>query len=479
MTTFNEFKLSSDILKALNGLGYHEATEVQAQVIPTILNKEDLMVQSKTGSGKTASYGIPVCEQIDWEENKPQALILTPTRELAVQVQEELMHIGRFKRLKVVAVYGKSPFKDQVRELKQKTHIVVGTPGRVLDHIERGTLNLQQIKSVILDEADEMLNMGFIETVEMILKMTPKARQTMLFSATMPNAIKKLAKNYLSQPTEIKIESKSIATDLVEHALYPVRMQEKVRLLQELLTVENPGRCIVFCSTREAVDALYQGLKAKGYPVNRLHGGMEQRDRLEVMRNFKMGQFSFLVATDVAARGIDVSDLTHVFNFDLPEDQESFVHRIGRVGRAGKVGKAITFVTPFETKLLEQIQAYIGFELPVIERPVATEVEKARAAFEAKLKERPKIKVQKHADVNKEIMKIYLNGGKKKKLRAIDFVGTILSIDGVEKEDIGIIDIQENVTYIDILNGKGWIVIDGLKTKTIKGKKLKVQKAYN
>lgn len=478
MTTFNEFKLSSDILKALNGLGYHEATEVQAQVIPTILNKEDLIVQSKTGSGKTASYGIPVCEQIDWEENKPQALILTPTRELAVQVQEELMHIGRFKRLKVVAVYGKSPFKDQVRELKQKTHIVVGTPGRVLDHIERGTLNLQQIKSVILDEADEMLNMGFIETVEMILKMTPKARQTMLFSATMPNAIKKLAKNYLSQPIEIKIESKSIATDLVEHALYPVRMQEKVRLLQDLLTVENPGRCIVFCSTREAVDALYQGLKVKGYPVNRLHGGMEQRDRLEVMRNFKMGQFSFLVATDVAARGIDVSDLTHVFNFDLPEDQESFVHRIGRVGRAGKVGKAITFVTPFETKLLEQIQAYIGFELPVIERPVATEVEKARAAFEAKLKERPKIKVQKHADVNKEIMKIYLNGGKKKKLRAIDFVGTILSIDGVEKEDIGIIDIQENVTYIDILNGKGWTVIDGLKTKTIKGKKLKAQKAY-
>lgn len=478
MTTFNEFKLSSDILKALNGLGYHEATEVQAQVIPTILNKEDLIVQSKTGSGKTASYGIPVCEQIDWEENKPQALILTPTRELAVQVQEELMHIGRFKRLKVVAVYGKSPFKDQVRELKQKTHIVVGTPGRVLDHIERGTLNLQQIKSVILDEADEMLNMGFIETVEMILKMTPKARQTMLFSATMPNAIKKLAKNYLSQPIEIKIESKSIATDLVEHALYPVRMQEKVRLLQDLLTVENPGRCIVFCSTREAVDALYQGLKAKGYPVNRLHGGMEQRDRLEVMRNFKMGQFSFLVATDVAARGIDVSDLTHVFNFDLPEDQESFVHRIGRVGRAGKVGKAITFVTPFETKLLEQIQAYIGFELPVIERPVATEVEKARAAFEAKLKERPKIKVQKHADVNKEIMKIYLNGGKKKKLRAIDFVGTILSIDGVEKEDIGIIDIQENVTYIDILNGKGWTVIDGLKTKTIKGKKIKAQKAY-
>ena len=479
MTTFNEFKLSSDILKALNGLGYHEATEVQAQVIPTILNKEDLMVQSKTGSGKTASYGIPVCEQIDWEENKPQALILTPTRELAVQVQEELMHIGRFKRLKVVAVYGKSPFKDQVRELKQKTHIVVGTPGRVLDHIERGTLNLQQIKSVILDEADEMLNMGFIEMVEMILKMTPKARQTMLFSATMPNAIKKLAKNYLSQPTEIKIESKSIATDLVEHELYPVRMQEKVRLLQDLLTVQNPERCIIFCSTREAVDALYQGLKAKGYPVNRLHGGLEQKDRLDIMRQFKMGRFAYLVATDVAARGIDVSGMTHVFNFDLPEEKDAFVHRIGRAGRAGEKGKAITFVTPFETKWLEEIQNYIGFELPVAERPVATEVEKSRAAFEAKLKAKPKMRMEKRADVNREIMKIYLNGGKKKKLRAIDFVGTILSIEGIEKEDIGIIDIQENVTYIDILNGKGWSVIDGLKTKTIKGKKLKVQKAYN
>lgn len=479
MTKFNEFNLSPDILKALDGLGYHEATEVQLQVIPAVLNKEDLVVQSKTGSGKTASYGIPVCEQMDWEENKPQTLILVPTRELAVQIQEELMHIGRFKRLKVVAVYGKSPFKDQAQQLKQKTHIVVGTPGRVLDHLERGTLSLKQMNTLILDEADEMLNMGFVETVEMILKMTPQTRQTLLFSATMPTRIKELANRYLINPSEIKIESESIATDLVEHALYSVRMQEKVRLLQDLLTVETPDRCIVFCSTREAVEALYQGLKAKGYPTNRLHGGMEQKDRLEVMRNFKMGQFAFLIATDVAARGIDISDLTHVFNFDLPDDQEAFVHRIGRVGRAGKVGKAITFVTPFETKLLDQIQKYIGFELPEMERPVATEVEKAKAAFLTKLKQRPKASLQKRADTNNEIMKIYLNGGKKKKLRAIDFVGTILSIEGIEKEDIGIIDIKDQVTYIDILNGKGWTVIDGLKTKMIKGKKIKAQKAYN
>lgn len=188
MTTFNELQLSPEILKSLAGLGYTEATEVQAKVIPAILNQKDVLVQSKTGSGKTAAFGIPMCEQIDWEENKPQMLILTPTRELAVQVQEEIMHIGRFKRIKVAAVYGKSPFKEQVQQLKQKTHIVVGTPGRVLDHIERGTLNLQKIKCVVLDEADEMLKMGFIETVEMIIKMTPSKRQTMLFSATIPSS---------------------------------------------------------------------------------------------------------------------------------------------------------------------------------------------------------------------------------------------------------------------------------------------------
>ncbi|MBQ1785808.1 MAG: DEAD/DEAH box helicase, partial [Turicibacter sp.] len=412
------------------------------------------------------------------EENKPQMLILTPTRELAVQVQEEIMHIGRFKRIKVAAVYGKSPFKEQAQQLKQKTHIVVGTPGRVLDHIERGTLNLQKIKCVVLDEADEMLKMGFIDTVEMIIKMTPSKRQMMLFSATMPSRINELSQQYLNEPVEIKIESEHVTTDLVEHELYQVRIPEKVRLLQDLLMTQNPERCIIFCSTREAVDALYQGLKSKGYPVERLHGGLEQKERLETMRAFKMGRFAYLVATDVAARGIDVSGMTHVFNFDLPEEKDAFVHRIGRAGRAGEKGKAITFVTPFETKLLEEIQNYIGFELPVTERPVATEVEKSKLAFEAKLKERPKLKMEKRADVNREIMKIYLNGGKKKKLRAIDFVGTILSIDGVEKEDIGIIDIQDNVTYIDILNGKGWTVVDGLKTKTIKGKKLKVQKAY-
>lgn len=477
---FNELGLSKNVLKAIAAMGFSNPSRIQEEAIPVLLTGVDVIGQAQTGTGKTLAFGSVLLSKLKaGNDILPQAIVLSPTRELAMQIHEELGRIGKFSDCRITCVYGGSEIERQIRNIKKGVDIIVGTPGRVMDLMRRNVLKLDNIKYVVLDEADEMLNMGFFETVEMILKMTPQTRQTLLFSATMPTRIKELANRYLINPSEIKIESESIATDLVEHALYSVRMQEKVRLLQDLLTVETPDRCIVFCSTREAVEALYQGLKAKGYPTNRLHGGMEQKDRLEVMRNFKMGQFAFLIATDVAARGIDISDLTHVFNFDLPDDQEAFVHRIGRVGRAGKVGKAITFVTPFETKLLDQIQKYIGFELPEMERPVATEVEKAKAAFLTKLKQRPKASLQKRADTNNEIMKIYLNGGKKKKLRAIDFVGTILSIEGIEKEDIGIIDIKDQVTYIDILNGKGWTVIDGLKTKTIKGKKIKAQKAYN
>ena len=478
MTAFKDLQLSEEILKSLSGLGYVKATDVQARVIPSVLNHQDVLVQSKTGSGKTASFGIPLCEKVDWQENKPQVLILTPTRELALQIKEELSHIGRFKRLRVATVYGKSPFKDQARELKQKTHIVVGTPGRVQDHIERGTLVLEKVKYLVLDEADEMLKMGFIQVVEKIINLTPKNRQTLLFSATLPDQIKRLSQHYMVNPIEIEIQSPHLTTDTVEHALYQVREQEKVQLLQDILTLEAPERCMIFCSTKEAVDALYRGLKQKEFPIERLHGGLEQKERFETMKNFKLGRFSYLVCTDVAARGIDVIGVTHVINFDLPPEKDSFVHRIGRAGRAGERGKAITFVNPFETKWLNEIQSYIGFDLPVCERPDHGDVIIAREAILAKLKTHPKFEKQKSADVNREIMKIYINGGKKKKLRALDFVGTITSLEGVTGEDIGIIDIQDNVTYIDILNGKGWTVIDGLKQKTIKGKKLKVQKAY-
>ncbi|MTP01532.1 DEAD/DEAH box helicase, partial [Turicibacter sanguinis] len=330
----------------------------------------------------------------------------------------------------------------------------------------------------VLDEADEMLKMGFIEVVENIMNEAPRKRQTMLFSATMPDRIKKLSQHYLTHPQEIKIESPTLTTDLVEHALYEVREQEKVKLLQDLLMVENPERCMIFCSTKEAVDALYRNLSQKGYPIERLHGGLDQKERFETMKNFKIGRFAYLVSTDVAARGIDVSGVSHVINYDLPPEKDSFVHRIGRAGRAGQKGKAITFATRFDQRWLEEIQAYIGFELPICERPSEDVTQQAKDGFMKKLNSRPTLRHEKTADVNREIMKLYINGGKKKKLRAIDFVGAITSVDGVSGEDIGIIDIQDNVTYVDILNGKGWTVIRGLKDKTIKGKKLRVQKAY-
>ncbi len=478
MTTFKSLQLGDEILKSITGLGYTEPTEVQAEVIPTVLQGSDVLVQSKTGSGKTASFGIPLCELVEWEENKPQALILTPTRELALQIQEEISHIGRFKRLKTTAVFGKSPFKEQIRELKQKTHIVVGTPGRVLDHLKRGTLSLEKVQYLVLDEADEMLKMGFIDTVGTIIDKTPRNRQTLLFSATLPDQIKRLSKRYLDEPVDIKIEAPTLTADTVSHALYHVKQPEKFWLLKDLMTVETPDRAMIFCSTKESVETLYEALKSNGYPVERLHGGLEQKDRFETMKRFKLGHFAYLVATDVAARGIDVSGVTHVFNYDMPPEKDLFVHRIGRAGRAGAKGKAITFVTPFETRWLEEIQRYIGFELPLGDRPTEADVAAKKEVAQQKLQSRPTIKRQKVADVNKEIMKLYVNGGKKKKLRAIDFVGTITSIDGITKEDIGIIDIQDSVTYIDILNGKGWDVIDGLKERTVKGKKLKVQKAY-
>ena len=478
MKTFKDLKLSEDIQKSLLGLGYSQPTPVQAQVIPAIMSGDDVIVQSKTGSGKTASFGIPLSELVQWEENKPQAIILTPTRELALQIKEELSHIGRFKRLKVAAVYGKSPFKEQIRELKQKTHIVVGTPGRVLDHLERGTLSFEKIQYVVLDEADEMLRMGFVETVETILNKAPRNTQNLLFSATMPDKIRKLSTQYLEEPQDIIIKSENLTTDTVTHELYEVTQPQKFWLLKDLTTVDTPKRAMIFCSTKDAVETLYQALKDNGYPVERLHGGLEQRDRFETMKRFKLGAFTYLVATDVAARGIDVSNVTHVYNYDMPQELDSFVHRIGRAGRAGEVGKAITFVTPFETKWLRDVEAHIGFELPHGVRPTEDEVVAQKETFESSLKLRPTLVKQKVADANREIMKLYINGGKKKKLRAIDFVGTITSIEGIVKEDIGIIDIQDNVTYIDILNGKGWDVIDGLKTRTIKGKKVKVQKAY-
>ncbi|MCT1398184.1 DEAD/DEAH box helicase [Paenibacillus sp. p3-SID867] len=472
---FTNYQLSEEIVKALNSLGYETPTEVQQEVIPVALENRDLVVKSQTGSGKTAAYGIPLCELVDWNENKPQALILTPTRELALQVNEDITNIGRFKRIKATPLFGKHPFHIQKAELKQRTHMVVGTPGRVLDHMERGSLSLERIAYLVIDEADEMLNMGFIEQVQSIIQRLPHDRVTMLFSATFPEDVANLAHKYMNHPAHIEIQASGITTATIEHELIQVMETRKLALLQDLLIVESPESCIVFCRTQEHVDNLFRSLADLGYPCDRIHGGMEQEERFEVMNAFRRGQFRYLIATDVAARGIDITNITHVINYDIPLEKESYVHRTGRTGRAGKTGKAITFVTPRDDRRLADIEEYIGFPIPVVKAPSKEEVDHRREAFGHKLRIQPELKKDKREQLNKQIMKLNFNGGKKKKLRAVDFVGTIAKLEGVTADDIGIITIHDFVTDVEILNGKGPLVLEMMKNTTVKGKLLKVR----
>lgn len=474
---FSSYPLSDVILKAISDLGYEIPTPVQQQVIPAVLAGNDVLVQSQTGSGKTASFGIPLCEKVDWIENKPQILVLEPTRELAQQVQEDLINIGRYKRIKATAVYGKASYVKQKSELKQKSHIVVGTPGRVLDHIIKGSLPLEKINCLVIDEADEMLNMGFIDQVKEIIASLPKMKNTLLFSATMPQTIEHMSNAYLHEPIVVKIEATEKTTPKIQHVFLDTTDENKLNALEAVTIVENPDTCIIFANTQEKVNAAYDFLVKAGYPVGKLHGGMMQEDRFDVMDAFRKAKFRYLVATDVAARGIDIENITHVINLDVPYEKENYIHRVGRTGRAGKEGFALTFITPKEGALKRAIETFGELTMTQITLPNAKLVARSKPAFEAKITTKQKIKQPKAKRVNEEITKIYFNGGKKKKLRALDFVGTISKIEGITAEDIGIITIQENVTYVDILNGKGQLVIQAMKERTIKGKQLKVHVA--
>jgi superfamily II DNA/RNA helicase len=474
---FEDYGLSEEVIKAVKLLGFKKATGVQGEVIPIALKDKDIIAKAQTGSGKTAAFGIPLCEKIDWEAKEPQALILSPTRELCVQIKEDISNLGRFKRIRCAAVFGKQPVEVQVRELKQKVHIVAGTPGRTFDLIQRGFLNIENVKYLIIDEADKMLNMGFIDQVEDIVKLLPKDRVTMLFSATMEEKIEALCKRYMKEPVKVEITPEGLTSEKINQVLYEVESGSKLNVLQKLLYIENPDSCIIFCSTKENVDNLTYNMKGKDLPCESLHGGMEQRDRLERMKSFKRGEFRFLVATDVAARGIDVESLSLIINYDVPVEKESYVHRIGRTGRAGNKGKAITLVSPQEYRILNEIEEYVGYKIPRGEEPYKEEVERAKKAFNEKNNSQPKLKEDKGSKLDKQITKIYIGAGKKKKIRAGDIVGAITNINGVSAENIGIIDVLDYVTYVDILDGKGNLVLEALKNTTIKGKTFKVEKS--
>jgi len=356
MVNFGNIKINKRVAQALTDMGFEEPTPIQQMAIPLLYEGKDVVGQAQTGTGKTAAFGIPIVEMIDNRNSDVQALIITPTRELAIQVAEEISKIGKFLRIRTLPIYGGQSIDRQIRSLKQGVQVVIGTPGRLLDHINRGTLRLDNVKVVVLDEADEMLDMGFIDDVEAILLAAPEQRQTMLFSATMPDEIKRLSKKYLREPEFVTVSKRNLTVPQIEQIVYETRETKKLENLCNILDSSSITLAIIFCRTKRGVDELVAGLQARGYQAAALHGDLSQNQRNYVMRQFRAGQIDYLVATDVAARGLDIENVSHVINYDIPQDPEFYVHRIGRTGRAGKSGVAITLITPKDYKQLRLIE---------------------------------------------------------------------------------------------------------------------------
>jgi ATP-dependent RNA helicase DeaD len=356
MEKFKALGISDLITQSLNNMGFEEPTPIQEKAIEPAMRGQDLIGQAQTGTGKTAAYGIPLIEKMESAREKVQGLVLTPTRELAIQVAEELNKIAQYTDVHTLPIYGGQDIERQIRGLKKRPQIIVATPGRLKDHMQRRTIRLDELRMIVLDEADEMLNMGFIEDIEEILSATPASRQTLLFSATMPRAIQSLSQRFLRNPALISIQSKEVTVPLVEQNYLELQDRQKFDVLCRLLDIQSPELAIVFGRTKRRVDELSEALKKRGYTADGIHGDLTQAKRDSVIRQFRDGSTDILVATDVAARGLDISGVTHVYNFDIPQDPESYVHRIGRTGRAGQAGTAITFVIPREMDHLRTIE---------------------------------------------------------------------------------------------------------------------------
>ncbi len=376
---FKDLKLSREMQKAITDMGFEEATPIQSQSIPFMLEGKDVIGQAQTGTGKTAAFGIAAIERIDPKNLAVQAVILCPTRELAIQVSEELKKLSKYKRgVEILPVYGGQPIDRQIRALKKGVQIIIGTPGRVMDHMERRTLKLDSVKMIVLDEADEMLDMGFREDIELIMTKVQKERQTILFSATMSRAILDLTKRYQTKPQMIKLENKEMTVPKVEQFYYEVKSQLKPEVLSRLIDINDIKLSLVFCNTKRLVDELVDNLKSRGYLADGLHGDLQQRQRDIVMSKFRKKEIEILVATDVAARGIDVGDIEAVFNYDIPPDDEYYVHRIGRTARAGKPGRAFSFVTGREVYRIRQIQQFTKSKIIAQKIPSVSDIEEIK-----------------------------------------------------------------------------------------------------
>ncbi len=468
--TFAELGLSEQTLHALRDVGYESPSPIQEQAIPPLLEGHDVIGQAQTGTGKTAAFGLPIAEYIDPSERDVQALVLTPTRELCIQVTQALRTYGEHSGFDVVAVFGGAPIRTQQAQLRVGGHVVVGTVGRVLDLISRHSLVLHACRFVVLDEADEMLDLGFLEDVEKILSLTPSGRQTALFSATMPPPIRKLADGYLYEPITVKVKADTLTIDTVAQFQLPVESKGKPDKLVEVLRSESPEQAIVFVRTKIRCDQLFRTLRDRGMGVRALHGDMSQGSRDGVMLAFKGGRVPILIATDVAARGLDISTVTHVVNYDVPTSPDTYVHRIGRTGRVGRSGRAITFVESGQKRELEAIERHIGTSIaaweqgavvaptPVVERP----------------RRHSKPRISRNGD--EPYTKLLIKGGRAAGLRVADIVSAVTSKAGLDGEAVRDVLVLERFSFLSVPATEVDRVIEALDEHTVRGQSLRLER---
>ncbi|WP_205695818.1 DEAD/DEAH box helicase [Conexibacter sp. SYSU D00693] len=471
MTTFADLGLSESTLQALQDVGYEQPSPIQAQGIPPMLEGRDVIGQAQTGSGKTAAFGLPIVEHVDPDDSDVQALVLTPTRELCIQVTQALRSYGTRKGIDVVAVFGGAPIRSQQAQLRAGGQVVVGTVGRVLDLISRGSLHLSGCRFVVLDEADEMLDLGFLEDVERILRRCPNGRQTALFSATMAPPIRALADDYLYDPVHVKVQAATLTVDTVEQFQVEVKTADKAEKLVEVLASEKPDQAIVFVRTKIRCDQLYRKLRDQGMNVKALHGDMSQGQRDGVMLGFKGGRVPILVATDVAARGLDISTVTHVVNFDVPTSPDVYVHRIGRTGRVGRSGRAVTFVEPRQRKELEAIEEHIKTGLTPWEPGAKTKPAEVRE--EPKRHDKPRIS----RNGDEPYTTLLLAGGEDDGLEPGDVVSAVTHEAGLDGEAVRDVRVLRRFSLVSVPADEATRVVAQLDGAKVRGATLRAQVA--
>lgn len=523
---FEDMNISNEICRAVLDMGFEEATPIQSQAIPVILEGKDIIGQSQTGTGKTAAFGIPLLERINPEDRRLQALILCPTRELAIQVSEEFRKLLKYKdNIRVLPIYGGQPIDRQIAALRKGTQVVIGTPGRVMDHMRRRTIKAETVQMMVLDEADEMLDMGFREDIETILVKIPEEHQTLLFSATLSPEILDITKRFQKNPEFIKIVRKELTVPNIEQYYFDVKEKTKLDALCRIIDVYDPKLAMVFCNTKKRVDDLVEMLQGRGYFAEGLHGDLKQAQRDKVMQKFRNGTIEILVATDVAARGIDVYDIDVVFNYDVPQDEEYYVHRIGRTGRAGKAGKAFTFCVGKEIYKLRDIMRYTKTKIQQQKLPTLSDVEEmktniylekikgiieeghltkyihlvdrlmeedytsidiAAALLKDHLSDVNADDIDALDDINlggtelyggegEKMVRLFINAGKKSKIRAKDIVGAIANEAGIPGKTLGEIAIFDEYTFVDVPNEFVRDILHGMKHAKIKGKRVHIE----